>query len=133
MFRNYLIAALNNLRQNKLISMINIVGLAVGLSACILIILYVQHETSYDRHWQDTDRIFRLNTTFDLPGREPYRLSQGSALLAPALQGYFQDEIELAARARPLEMEVVNGGGVLKGSDLLPGIVRQRPSTRISC
>jgi len=57
MFRNFLGTALNSLLKNKLFSLINIGGLAIGLAACILIGLYVRNETSYDRHWTDAERI----------------------------------------------------------------------------
>jgi len=46
MFRNYLASALGNLLKNKLFSFVNIVGLAMGLAACLVIALYVHNETS---------------------------------------------------------------------------------------
>jgi putative ABC transport system permease protein len=105
MFRNYFSAASNNLRQNKLFSLINITGLSVGLAACILILLYVQNESSYDRHWTDADQIYRVNMTFDLPGRAPWRVSRVPALLLPAFEEYFAEDIEAAGRARPVAAE----------------------------
>ncbi|MES2606975.1 MAG: hypothetical protein V4603_18745, partial [Pseudomonadota bacterium] len=80
----------------------------------MLILLYVQQETSWDKQWFDADRIYRINTTMDLPGREPYRISRSSALLAPALTEHFGEQIELAARARLLEADVVQGSELLK-------------------
>lgn len=105
MFRNYFTAAFNSLWQHKLFSTINITGLAVGLAACILILLYVQNESSYDSQWADPERIHRVNMTFNLPGRAPWRVSRVSARVMPALQGYFADAIEVAGRARPVEAE----------------------------
>lgn len=99
MLKHYFHAALANVLNHKLFSVINILGLSVGLAASFLILLYVQHETSYDKHWPDAERIYRLNTTFNLPGREPYRLSTTSSLLLPAMENYFPDEIETGARA----------------------------------
>src|SRR5688572_30954926 len=64
MFKNYLTTAINNLFGNKLYSGINIAGLAFGLAASILIALYVLDETSYDKHWKNADRIYRVNTSF---------------------------------------------------------------------
>ncbi len=49
MFKNYLKIALRNLRKNKGYSFINIIGLAVGIACCIIIILFVKNELSYDR------------------------------------------------------------------------------------
>ena len=49
MFKNYFKTALRNLRKNKLYSCINIFGLTVGLAACLLIGVYINHELSYDK------------------------------------------------------------------------------------
>jgi putative ABC transport system permease protein len=48
MFKNYVKIAWRNLWRNKLYSFINLAGLAVGLAVCMLIMLYVAHEHSYD-------------------------------------------------------------------------------------
>lgn len=48
MFRNYFITAIRNLRRNKSYALINILGLAVGIAACLLIFLVIQFETSFD-------------------------------------------------------------------------------------
>lgn len=61
MFRNYLKSTLRNLMRDKFYSAINIVGLAIGISACILIMLYVQSELNYDQFHEKQDRIFRVN------------------------------------------------------------------------
>ena len=64
MFKNYLLLSLRNLLANKLFSTINIMGLAVGLARVILISLFVQHELSYDRHWENADRTYKVMRTF---------------------------------------------------------------------
>ena len=46
--------------RNKIYSLINIAGLAVGISTCALITLYVMDETSYDKHHNDGERIYRI-------------------------------------------------------------------------
>ena len=61
MLKNYFTTAINNLVKNKLYSVINIAGLAIGLAACLLITLYVQNELSYDKHWKKADLIYRVN------------------------------------------------------------------------
>ena len=61
MFRNYLKVALRNLWKNKAFSAINIVGLAAGLAVCLLIVLYVIDEVSYDKYNKNADRIYRLD------------------------------------------------------------------------
>jgi putative ABC transport system permease protein len=60
MLRHYLVAALRNLVRNKLYAGINIVGLAVGFAAAILIALYVRHEVSYDDWLPNSDRTYVL-------------------------------------------------------------------------
>ena len=60
MLRNYLKVAFRNLSRNKLYSSINIFGLAAGLAVCLLIMLYIFDELSYDKYHKDGDRIYRL-------------------------------------------------------------------------
>lgn len=60
MIRNYLLIALRNLRRNKVYSMINILGLSIGLAAAILIVLYVKDELSYDRFHAQKDNMYRI-------------------------------------------------------------------------
>ena len=60
MFRNYIITALRNLFKNKIFSLINVLGLSVGLASFVLISLYVYHELSMDRYHAKADRIYRI-------------------------------------------------------------------------
>ncbi|WP_420150284.1 ABC transporter permease [Spirosoma sp.] len=60
MIRNYLKIAWRNLVLHKAFTLINIVGLAVGLATCLLIVLFVLHEQSYDRYHAHADRIYRM-------------------------------------------------------------------------
>jgi putative ABC transport system permease protein len=59
MIKNYLRVALRNLRNHKAYSVINIVGLAVGIACCVAIMLFVRDELSYDRFNEFADRIYR--------------------------------------------------------------------------
>lgn len=59
MIRNYLRVAVRNIRNNKAYSLINVVGLAVGIASCILIILFVRNELGYDGFNKHADRIYR--------------------------------------------------------------------------
>src|ERR1700754_3456897 len=61
MLKNYLKTALRNLWKNKAFSAINIIGLAAGLAVCLLIVLYVFDEISYDKYNANADRIYRLD------------------------------------------------------------------------
>ena len=64
MIKNYFLIAWRNLRRNKLNSFISISGLAVGLTCCILIALYVSDELSYDRQFKHSTDLYRLGTGF---------------------------------------------------------------------
>jgi putative ABC transport system permease protein len=81
MFRNYLKTAFRNLIKSKFYSSLNIIGLAVGLATCLLILLYVLDELSYDKFNTRADRIFRVNNEIQF-GNNHLDLA-----VAPALQG----------------------------------------------
>ena len=72
MFYNYFVTALRNTLRHKLHAAINIFGLAIGLSACMLIILVVRHETSYDNFIPEKNTIYRMEATGNIPGRDPF-------------------------------------------------------------
>jgi len=60
MIKNYFKIAFRNLSRNKVFSFINIFGLAIGLATCLLIMLYIFDESSYDKHHKYGDRVFRV-------------------------------------------------------------------------
>ena len=68
---NYITSAWRNILRHKLFSAINILGLAIGLAAVMLIALYVRYETSYDSFWKNADNIYRVHTLLSLPGQPP--------------------------------------------------------------
>ncbi len=70
MIKNYLKIAWRNLVRNKTYSLINIVGLAIGLSCFLLISLYVLDELSYDKFNTNADRIYRINSDIRFGGNE---------------------------------------------------------------
>lgn len=71
MLINYFIVALRNIARNKLFTLINITGLAIGMTACLMISLFVIDELSFDKFWSERDRVYRLHTSFYTPGRDP--------------------------------------------------------------
>jgi putative ABC transport system permease protein len=60
MFKNYLKFAIRNIVKHKGCSFINILGLSVGMACFLLIMLFVQHELSIDRHHENSERIYRI-------------------------------------------------------------------------
>ncbi|HTJ13191.1 MAG TPA: ABC transporter permease [Dinghuibacter sp.] len=97
---NYLTVAWRNLMKSKAFSFINVFGLSVGLTCCMLITLYILHETSYDRYQRNGDRLYQLGTTFISEGVE-HRQGATSAPVGPLMQQVFP-QIERTARLRPL-------------------------------
>src|SRR5258706_8394521 len=74
MIKNYLITALRNLRRNKIFSLINVLGLSIGISAALVIYLIVQYDFSFDKFQKDGDRIYRVVTDMKFAG-EPFNNS----------------------------------------------------------
>ena len=67
MFRNYFKVATRNLVKHKFYAIINVLGLAIGMTCCLLIFFYVQHELSYDTFHTKADRIYRVVTDIKTP------------------------------------------------------------------
>ncbi|SDL16703.1 ABC transporter permease [Siphonobacter aquaeclarae] len=84
MFRNYFLIARRNLLRQKTLAAINISGLAVGLASCLLIVLFVLHEESYDRYHANADRLFRMTTEGSIAGKE-IRIATAGTQAGPAL------------------------------------------------
>ena len=70
MIKNYLKTAYRTLLKNKGFTAINVLGLALGLTTCLLIVFYVFDELSYDRYNQKADRIVRVNEEIKFGGNE---------------------------------------------------------------
>ena len=64
MLRNYMLIAWRNLLKNKVFSAINIFGLAMGFTCCMLITLYIYQELRYDKHLHRAKDIYQLGTVF---------------------------------------------------------------------
>ncbi len=64
MLQNYLKIALRTMLRNKSYSIINILGLSIGVACCLMLALYIQDEWSYDQHHKDLGNIYRINSHF---------------------------------------------------------------------
>ncbi len=69
MLKNYLISAYRSIKKNKFYSILNIFGPAIGITCAILILLYVQEELTFDKHYKNYDRIYRLESDFNISGK----------------------------------------------------------------
>src|SRR3712207_4226903 len=105
MLKNYFKLAWRNLLRNKVYSAINIVGLATGISACILIFFYVKDELTYERHFANYDRICRVVTDLQVQEQQD-KFARSPAPLAEALQKRYP-EIEQVARLLPIGKQTV--------------------------
>jgi putative ABC transport system permease protein len=105
MLRNYITIALRLLVKNKIFSLINILGLSIGIACCILISLYIQDEFNYEKGFAGHEKIFRINTTFIKEGIED-NIPSTSPPIAPGLADALA-EIETFTRImKPLDTEV---------------------------
>jgi putative ABC transport system permease protein len=97
MLKNYLTLAWRNLMKNKVFSFINVFGLAIGLTCCMLITLYLFNELSYDSYHVNSDRLYQLGTAFVREGEKDDRTANSPAPMAAAMQQEFP-EIEKSTR-----------------------------------
>ena len=86
MIKNYLKTTITHLIKNKTYSLISILSLTIGLAVCVLLLLYVQYELSYDRYHKNADNIYRLCNP-----EHPYHSPQTAKFLAdniPEIKSY---------------------------------------------
>src|ERR1700722_7008383 len=107
MIKNFLKITIRSLRRNKTFSAINIIGLAVGMAAAMLILLWVQNEVSFDRFYTKTDRIV-LAYSRDMSNGRIDVWNNTPALMAPALKKDYP-EVEDAARFEQVNFLVTAG------------------------
>ena len=62
MIKNFLLIALRNLKKDLWYSLLNILGLTIGITFSLFLIFYIKDELNYDRHNKKADRIYRINT-----------------------------------------------------------------------
>jgi len=102
MFKNFVKVAFRNLLNKKFYSIINILGLAIGLTCTILIALFVQNELSYDKYHKNYKRIYRLESHFNI--KESEDLFAATAFpLAPALK--LENPQDIAEFCRFMDMD----------------------------
>src|SRR6476659_5979459 len=90
MIKNYFKIAFRFLLKNKTFSFINIIGLSTGTLCCLYILLYVQDQYSYDKHYKNDKDIYRINSLLDSRG-VIHNMSTASPPVAPALKNDFPE------------------------------------------
>src|SRR6478752_4527644 len=98
MVKNYVKTAWRNLMKNKIFSLINILGLTIGITVCMMIFLFIMNEFSVDNFEKDGKNIYRVMRSFDATKEDvPYL----SGPYAPALHNDFASDIKMAVRVMP--------------------------------
>src|SRR5580658_7304779 len=100
MLKNLLLVALRNFKRDKWYSLLNILGLTIGITFSLFLIFYVMDELSYDRYHVNADRIYRINGYAKEPEKEEMKWAVTQIPLGPTLQRYFP-EVEQATRFMP--------------------------------
>ncbi|MCK4645264.1 MAG: ABC transporter permease [Candidatus Aminicenantes bacterium] len=101
MFKNYLKITLRNIKRHKSYSFINIAGLAIGIASCILILLWVQDELSYDKYHEYADDLHIVATSLQF-GKETGHSTGAPPAVAPSLKAEYP--------------EIINSGRIQNGS-----------------
>lgn len=98
MLHNFLTITLRNFYKTRYYTLINVFGLTVGITACLIIFLYVRFELSYDRFNENADRIVRVDWDLQMAGTRTYN----AAVTPPMAEAFVRDypEVEAAARMR---------------------------------
>ncbi len=108
MFKNYLIIIIRNVFRQKSFSFINVTGLAVGMACCLLIMLWVQDELSYDRYHKKAGNICRITFEFVRPGNSSHfaRVPYGWINSLPEL---YPEVLDMVRFHHELKVTVRNG------------------------
>ncbi|MGL1958977.1 MAG: ABC transporter permease [Colwellia sp.] len=110
MFRNYLVTAWRNIVKNGMFSLINILGLTLGLMSCILIMLFVREEIGFDTWLKDNDRIVRMHTSYSIPNQPIFETVRSAGRMMPAIRDYGSNEIATGVRLIPFGITVQKDG-----------------------
>ena len=105
MIKNYLKITFRRMSRQKSYSFLNIAGLSIGMTCCILILLFVRYELSYDKYHETAEDIYRIHSEIPIKRRGTYLNATSPGRLAPALLNDFPEVLK-AARIRRYERMV---------------------------
>src|SRR6185437_1993988 len=100
MIKNYFKTAWRNLIKSKVFSLINILGLTIGITVCMMIFLFIINEFSYDNFHKDGNRIYRVMRGITHEGK-PAQVAYLSGPYAPALMNDFKGQVTSVVRVNP--------------------------------
>ncbi|HLY68409.1 MAG TPA: ABC transporter permease [Puia sp.] len=101
MIKNYFLFVFRRLKKQKIFSLINILGLTVGITCCLMIFLFIAHELSYDNFHKNGKDIYRVMRVGDLNGAGKEEVAYLSPAYSTALLNDYPDAIEKAVRVMP--------------------------------
>ena len=116
MLLNYFKIGFRNLWKNKRFSAINLLGLSIGMAAAILILLWIQHELSFDRFHKDQDRLYKAMNRAEFDGKLQV-WSSTPKILGPTLKAEYPD-IEYMSRSNDSKVLLKVGDKKLNGSGM---------------
>ncbi len=105
MLKNYIKVAFRSLNKNRVYAIINILGLALGLAVTILVFLFIKDETSYEKHWDGYERIYRTGIKADMMGQK-MNAPVSCSPMANAFRTEFTD-VETATRIQTINQEIL--------------------------
>jgi len=108
MIRNYFKIAWRNMMKSKMFSFINILGLTIGITVCMMIFLFIMHETNADNFHTRGASIYRVMRHFQNEGKDR-SVAYLSGPYAPALLNDFKGQIARAVRVNPTDGLVIIG------------------------
>jgi len=113
MLKNIFKVALRNLYKDKFYSFLNIIGLAIGIAASFLIVLYVVDELSYEQTFKDKERIYRVATAANFGDGQLTHVAASSAPLAGGFKNEIP-EVESITRFQPISLNITEGDNFYK-------------------
>ncbi len=102
MIKNYILIAIRNLKRNKVYGIINILGLAVGITGAALLYLYVDNELGYDSFHENSERIYRIVEIDDSQDQRTRYYGQTAPVLGSTLEENFPEIEELVRIYQPM-------------------------------
>ncbi|MDH5468869.1 MAG: ABC transporter permease, partial [Candidatus Aminicenantes bacterium] len=100
MFKNYLVFTSRLIKRDKFHYFLNFLGLSTGIACCIITMLFLRNELTYDQHHENADRIYRISSNYVTSGK-PLLYAPTSPALGPRLKEEYP-EIEDFVRVVPL-------------------------------
>ena len=102
MLINYFKIAWRNMMKSKIFSFINIFGLAIGLTCCMLITVYLRYEWSYDSYQKDVSNLYQMETEFDMQGKKFTLTATPTPMAAQIVHDF--PEVRQSTRLMPLAL-----------------------------